>query len=229
MKRLNPETGQKFKRGDRREDGFIFSNYEMTCVDKSGRFYEHWLSPEKFYKRVKDTKDRRSIIENTKRGHLVVFLRSTKYRAKNKNLPFDLDMDHLLSIATDECPIFKTNFSWGINGKGLQPTSPSMDRVIPHLGYVQGNVVFISNLANTIKQNVTEKELYAVADWLHDKRKEVLNAFKNKPAPVPKPPDTPGRKDPAHGSVHGAGVGKDCDGSQHHQAELFGADPNHCA
>jgi hypothetical protein len=104
-----------------------------------------------------------------------------------------------------------------------------MDRIIPQLGYVKGNIAFISVLANSIKQNVTEKELYSVADWLHDKRKEVLNAFKDKPAPIPKPPDTPGRKDPAHGSVHGAGVGKDCDGSQHHQAEFFGADTGHCA
>lgn len=229
MKRLNPETGKKFKRGDRREDGFLFSSYDMKHVHKSGKFYEKWCSPERFDNMVKNIKCSRAKRENTKRGHLVIFLRAAKRRAKNKNLPFDLDIDHLLSIATDECPIFKTEFSWGINGKGLQPTSPSMDRVIPHLGYVKGNIAFISALANTIKQNVTEKELYAVADWLHDKRKEVLNAFKDKPTPIPKPPDTPGRKDPAHGAVHGAGVRKDCDGSQHHQAELFGADPNHCA
>ena len=229
MKRLNQETGQFFKRGDQREDGFIFASYNMACVDKYGEFYENWYSPEKFKERVKSTKEYRSKTENTKRGHLIIFLRSAKNRAKNKNLPFDLDIDHLLSIAPDECPVFRTEFSWGINGKGLKPTSPSMDRIIPQLGYVKGNIAFISVLANSIKQNVTEKELYSVADWLHDKRKEVLNAFKDKPAPVSKPPDTPGRKDPAHGPVHGAGARKDCDGAQHHQGELFGADPNHCA
>ena len=53
------------------------------------------------------------------------------------------------------------------------------------LGYVEGNVVWISALANRIKSNATEKELYAVADWLHHKRKEVMNAFKIKPTPVP--------------------------------------------
>ena len=38
-------------------------------------------------------------------------------------------------------------------------------------------VVFISDRANKIKQDGTEKELYAVADWLHKKRKEVSIAF----------------------------------------------------
>jgi hypothetical protein len=102
-------------------------------------------------------------------------------RAKEKNLPNDLDIDFLESIATEKCPVFGITFVWGQTGNGRDDKwGPSLDRVIPELGYVKGNVVFISVLANNIKQNVTEKELYAVADWLHDKRKEVLNALKDK-------------------------------------------------
>jgi len=170
---------------------------------------------------------------STKKGHLKVYRNAAMQRARVKNMPFNLTIEHIESIATDECPVFKMPFVWGVSGKGSGiskgPNAPSLDRVIPELGYVEGNVVFISHLANKIKQDVTEKELYAVADWLHDKRKEVLNAFKDKPTPVPRPPDTPGRKRSAHGAVHGARPGKDCDGSQHHQAELFGADTGHCA
>ena len=166
----------------------------------------------------------------TQRGHISRALGKARERAKEKNLLIDLDLDYLCLIATDHCPVFGTLFDWGQKGnKKRSEAGPSLDRIIPDLGYVKGNVVFVSNIANKIKQNVTEKELYAVADWLHDKRKEVLNAFKDKPAPIPKPPDTPGRKDPSHGTVHGAGARKDCDGAQHHQGEFFGADTGHCA
>ena len=168
---------------------------------------------------------------STREGYIRTNLSCIKYKCKSNNIPFDLTYEFLESIVVNRCPIFDIEFVWKTQNKGVGPdeNSPTLDRVVPNLGYVQGNVVFISFLANKIKQDVTEKELYAVADWLHDKRKEVLNAFKDKPTPIPKPPDTPGRKDPSHGTVHGAGTGKDCDGAQHHQAELFGADPNHCA
>lgn len=169
---------------------------------------------------------------STKRGHLKTYRNAALRRSREKNVPFDLSVEHIESIATDVCPVFGTAFVWGTSGKGKGNSNgdnaPSLDRVIPELGYVEGNLVFISHLANKIKQDVTEKELYAVADWLHDKRKEVLNAFKDKPTPIPKPPDTPGRKDPAHGAVHGAGAGKDCDGAQHYQGELFGEDTGYC-
>jgi hypothetical protein len=45
-------------------------------------------------------------------------------------------------------------------------SSPSFDRVVPHKGYVRGNVAIISDLANRIKQTVGPKELRLVAAWL---------------------------------------------------------------
>lgn len=134
-----------------------------------------------------------------------------------------------MSIANKPCPVFGVEFEWGCSGLGSgrskSPNSPSLDRVIPELGYIIGNVVFISRLANTIKSNATEKELYAVADWLHDKRKEVLNAFKDRPTPLPAPPDTPGKKPSARWPFPGAGPGKNSNRADDRQGELFGADP----
>jgi hypothetical protein len=45
MKRLNETTGQPFKRGDVREDGFVFFNY-TNKLKSTGFFMERWLSPE---------------------------------------------------------------------------------------------------------------------------------------------------------------------------------------
>ena len=45
-------------------------------------------------------------------------------------------------------------------------TQPSLDRIIPAKGYVPGNVIWISTMANTIKQSATANEILAVGYWL---------------------------------------------------------------
>lgn len=45
MKRPNPKTNQPFKRGDTREDGYVFFNY-TSKVRSDGYFMERWLSVE---------------------------------------------------------------------------------------------------------------------------------------------------------------------------------------
>lgn len=173
---------------------------------------------------LEESNQRQRIFRSTKKGYLKSGLAKIKNRCKKNNIPFDLTYEFLESISTERCPVFNTEFVWQTQGTGRGPkeNTPTLDRIIPELGYVQGNVVFISILANAIKQNVTEKELYAVADWLHDKRKEVLHAFKDKLTRLPAPPDTPGKRNAAHGVVHGAGPGQDCDGAHHHQGEPAG-------
>jgi len=164
----------------------------------------------------------------TKRGHLSRFLDKAKGRATKQNLPFDLTLDHLESIATKECPVFKTPFVWG-QGNGKHPYRPSIDRVVPELGYVKYNVVFISMKANAIKQDVTEKELYAVADWLHDKRKEVLNAKPKSVAPLPDEDNWEGEMHPQHRTVSPTWIRQDGNDFDNHSGTVYGENPGDCA
>lgn len=46
MKRLNPETNEPFRRGDVRNDGYIFRTYEKQKLQEDGFYKESWLSPE---------------------------------------------------------------------------------------------------------------------------------------------------------------------------------------
>ena len=48
MNRLNPNTGKMFKRGDLRDDGFLFWAYRKNLYKKSGYNIETWRSPECF-------------------------------------------------------------------------------------------------------------------------------------------------------------------------------------
>lgn len=46
MKRPNPTTGQPFKYGDIREDGYRFEGYQLYRKRKDGTFFEGWRKPD---------------------------------------------------------------------------------------------------------------------------------------------------------------------------------------
>lgn len=190
MKRINPKTGKPFKNGDIRDDGLFFTGYSKRIVKKTGFFEEKWAV-------------------NLDRTAMQTRLGGYKYTAKKQNVPFKLTIKYLESIKTDVCPIFKTAFEWQRFGSGCKTgASPTLDRIIPELGYIEGNVVWISDLANRIKSNATEKELYAVADWLHEKRKEVMNAFKIESTPISTRSNSQSSEHALDGAVLAAGPRK---------------------
>ena len=58
MRRVNPITGDRFHRGDTREDGFVFFAYTKT-LRADGTFKEIWLSPESSARATKGDRDRK--------------------------------------------------------------------------------------------------------------------------------------------------------------------------
>lgn len=80
----------------------------------------------------------------------------------------DLTLNYLESIYPQDgmCPVFKLPFIIRAGKKGHVPQSPSLDKIIPDLGYRIGNVAVISARANSIKNNANFVELRRVADWL---------------------------------------------------------------
>lgn len=92
---------------------------------------------------------------------MYIKLKAAEKRAKEKNLNFDLDVEYLLSIYTDICPILEIPLNW--DGGPKTDNTPALDKIIPEKGYVKGNVRFISTKANSMKTDATLEQLLLFA------------------------------------------------------------------
>ena len=62
------------------------------------------------------------------------------------------------------CPILEIELDWGKHGN--QPNSPSFDRIDSTKGYIPGNVMIMSNLANKMKNNATPEQLVKFSKYM---------------------------------------------------------------
>lgn len=88
-------------------------------------------------------------------------LKSIKTRALKKGLPFDLKVSDI--VIPEVCPVLGIPLKWG---DGLQDCTPSVDRVIPELGYIKGNCNVISMRANRLKSNATIEQFKAIIAYV---------------------------------------------------------------
>jgi hypothetical protein len=83
-----------------------------------------------------------------------------KQRTREQHLP-DCTITEADIVIPSRCPVF--GFPLKVARGQRADNSPSLDRVVPKLGYVPGNVIVVSWLANRIKSNATVDELQQVA------------------------------------------------------------------
>lgn len=94
-------------------------------------------------------------------------LQKARARAKKANVPFNLTVEDI--VIPESCPVLGIPILVASNGKHHSDNSPSLDKIIPELGYVRGNVEVISWRANTLKRDATLAELTAITKWLDSK------------------------------------------------------------
>lgn len=163
----------------------------------------------------------------TKEGaQIEIMYNNALRRSRRDKIPFDIDVEYLKSIKTDRCPIFDMELSWGKIGEGyknMSESSPSLDKIKPEYGYIKGNVCIISNKANIIKHSVGYEELYKVADWLHEKEKEVeKNVRPEQLASIPKKSNRASKDNSQLGFVFTAGLGEDSDDANDYRGATQG-------
>ena len=161
-----------------------------------------------------------------KQQHISTYLKNARSRARRDNVPFSLTKEYLLSIATDECPIFHTPFEWGVSGLGKGNTKdncPTLDRILPELGYVEGNVAFLSHRANIIKDNGTMQEHYAIADWIWNH----THAKQKSATPVSARDHQESSADAKYGAVPSTRFGQVSNSVDHHSGTIQRQDIDH--
>ena len=110
--------------------------------------------------------NKETVLEKLKDKHrsnpalkMIVTARS---RSKLKNIPFDLKVTDI--IIPDICPILKIPITTGV--EKLHKGSPSLDRIIPEMGYTPTNIQTISHKANCMKQDLNPTQLCLFAEWI---------------------------------------------------------------
>jgi hypothetical protein len=88
---------------------------------------------------------------------------AAKYRAKRDGLNFDLVLSDI-HIPT-HCPVLGLPLQGKTGTKGPSDNSPTLDRIRPGLGYIKGNVMVISNLANRLKSDADVEHLEKLAGF----------------------------------------------------------------
>lgn len=95
----------------------------------------------------------------------ICLLSNARTRSKRFNLPFNLKKEDILVPAL--CPILKFPLETKSKVNGGRFNAPSLDRIVPELGYVKGNVWVISRQANAMKNQATKEDLRNFSNWIN--------------------------------------------------------------
>jgi len=135
------------------------------CLICSKDIFKSTGPKEKLYCSKECSSKARWIRESSSYEHVLSkILKGAKYRAVSKNLPFDLDYNFVVSLWVEQdgkCAL--TGFKFDLGPSTVKNTAkrnaPSLDRIVPDLGYVRGNVRIITYQANCAKSGYTDQDL----------------------------------------------------------------------
>lgn len=144
------------------------STYSLGKTNSCGCYHRHRVSCA-------------NILRNTTHGRTDSKEYKMLYHAKERSLksgvPFNLCGADI--FIPEKCPILGITLKVNKGSKGFADDSPSLDRRVPELGYVKGNVYVISMKANRIKSNHEFVTMQAIADYMS----EDFNGFGKKELP----------------------------------------------
>lgn len=86
-------------------------------------------------------------------------IQNARRRAKEQGVPCTITKDDI--IIPETCPLLGITLDHTKDGR--HNGSPSLDKIVPALGYVPGNIRVISWLANAVKRDLTPEQLLTFA------------------------------------------------------------------
>jgi hypothetical protein len=159
-KKQNPQRVKENRQKDYQQNKDRYLEYSKQWHENNANYRrEYYQNNKEIFKERRKGKNNR----------LREMFKAAKYRANNDCLPFDLTIEYMEAIAMDYCPVTGELLDWDLefSEKGKRnPMAPSLDKVIPSLGYTQGNVAIICNQMNTLKSDMTLEQLNQLVNYV---------------------------------------------------------------
>jgi hypothetical protein len=114
-----------------------------------------------------NSRRRKTYKRSLERNPFEVRCRKLKASCKKRGINFNLDAEYLASIWTGICPIF--NLELVLVREDIKHKSincADLDRFKPELGYVKGNVSWVSTKANRMKSDGSIEEIEKLLIWM---------------------------------------------------------------
>jgi len=124
------------------------------------------LQKVKEYREKPEVKKNRSkkVKEDSLQNPAKYLWKHAKRRAKEKKLPFTITIEDIK--VPEYCPVLGLKLIQG-DGK-VHDASPTLDKIIPSLGYIPENIIVMSKRANTLKSNGTLEEHKQLVKWMEE-------------------------------------------------------------
>lgn len=167
----------QFFRDKKKKDG-LRSNCKSCSNFQSARWLKNNLTKAKTTRRLyrdrEDVKSRRcSISKEWNRKNIEsVLVSHAKKRAMEYDIPFNLTKQDI--HVPELCPALGIPLK--VNDGKLGDGSPTIDRLVPELGYVIGNICVISAKANRIKNNSSFEEMRKIAAWMAEREQNAKHS-----------------------------------------------------
>lgn len=131
-----------------------------TDPEKRQKYLEYFKKrhQEEYYDESK--KEYRKLFYSEPKNRLHAKLVSLKSYCKKNGIPFNLSVEDI--DIPEVCPLLGIKLTFVV-GEGRLDSTMSLDRIIPELGYVKGNVRILSDLANRMKNSATPEQLKTFA------------------------------------------------------------------
>ncbi len=141
-----------------RNDGKNIGKYRKTCKNCKN------INQRKNYKKYK--KNNPFLSRHVK----------LKASCKQRNIPYNLDEVYLKQIWTGFCPITGDELVWTTgHEERSMPNAAELDRFIPSLGYIKGNVSWVSRRMNNLKGDGTIEDLEKILKWMKNWKEPIIN------------------------------------------------------
>lgn len=118
-----------------------------------------------YYRDYYAHKKERSLLyqkEYDKSHPTVRMCKKARARAKEQGIPFAITSKDI--VIPECCPVLGIPLFF-TPGK-LTDNTPTLDRIVPSLGYVKGNIAVLSCRANRLKQDATVEDVLKLLAWL---------------------------------------------------------------